>query len=754
MSLRVAVLHQGRPGPADPIRACAWQLRGQLCRALVTLGHTPLPVYLDAEFRWIHRLLGLRPDLVLNAADLGFFYDMGLEPHVAGVLEAAGLPTTGSPVEAGNLAIDKFLSKQLLGGLGVTVPRFALASAPEGMTYPLIVKPRFGANSVGLTSASIVHLPEDLPAQVRALGLAPDAVVLEAFIDGDEVTAGFLGNAPRRLLPPFVIRYGASMRFLDYASKWLPDSLSYQTTHPVPAALPPELREKLDRAMLVVAEATGMRDYGRCDFRVGVGADGAPTPFLLDINSNCDLSVGAGLCNMARAAGLDHAGLIGEIVNAALARYAGRPPRRAPRGAPRRVGMLPRGLDGLFLAAPGLEVYALVEANTPMEAWSRALYGERTLPYVRTGGDDAVYPSTAELLGSSTLGAAMVQGGVRELLLPSACSPELRTWAHQTGVTLLATDDGDRHDLENKLTFHRLLERLNLPRPRGGLWRVGSGRLPVDGPAVVQLPRSLGGEGTFFVGGAADVDALVAAGRLVVGERVLVRERVWGVPYGITVFVSPGRVALSAVRRQCYHPGQADVLSPLSFAGVQWVPTAALPFAAQVEDVCLRLGDALHKRRFSGFANIDFVLGEGGEVWLIECNPRLSAATPQLLRHPETLGVSAVEGFLGASGRFSPHPARLGLPPSRFAGASMDLVARADGPLPRAPASGRYAQDGEGLVWLGPEVTQGALALVWFAREGQVAQVGDTLGTLLAEAPLFTEDGLTALGAVARAALE
>ena len=754
MTLHVAVLHQGRPGPADPIRACAWQLRGQLCRALVTLGCTPHPVTLDTEFRWADRLLRLRPDLVLNAADLGFFYDIGLEPHVAGVLEAAGLPYTGSPVEAGNLALDKFLSKQLLGGLGVAVPRFALASAPEGMTYPLIVKPRFGANSVGLTSASIVHRPEELSSQVRALGLAPDAVVLEAFIDGDELTAGFLGNAPRRLLPPFVIRYGAPMGFLDYAAKWLPDSLAYQTTIPVPAELPPALREKLDAAMLKVAEVTGMRDYGRCDFRVGVGPDGEATPFLLDINSNCDVSDGAGLSNMARAAGLDHAGLIGKIIDAALARYAGRPPRRAPRGAPRRVGMLPRGIDGLLLAAPGVEVFALVEADTPMEAWSRALYGDRTLPYVRTGGDDAVYPSTAELLGSSTLGAAMVQGGVRELLLPSACSPEIRTWAHQTGVTLLATDDGDRHDLENKLTFHRLLERLDLPRPRGGPWRVGSGRLPIDGPAVVQVPRSLGGEGTFFVSGAADVAALVAAGRLVRGERVLVRERVMGVPYGITVFVAPGHIALSAVRRQCTEPAVADTLGPLTFAGVQWVPTAALPFVSRVEEVCLRLGDALHKRRFSGFANLDFVLGEAGEVWLIECNPRLSAATPQLLRHPETIGVSVVEGFLGAAGRFLPHPARFGLPPSRFAGASMDLIARADGPLRRAHASGRYAQDGDGLRWLGPEVTHGALALVWFARAGQVAQLGDTLGTLLAEAPLFADEGLTALGAVARAALE
>ena len=46
----------------------------------------------------------------------------------------------------------------------------------------------------------------------------------------------------------------------------------------------------------------------------------------------------------------------------------------------------------------------------------------------------------------------------------------------------------------------------------------GRGALPVRGPAVVQAPDSMGGEGTFFVRGPADVEHTAAEAPVLVGE--------------------------------------------------------------------------------------------------------------------------------------------------------------------------------------------------------------------------------------------
>src|SRR5947199_5749787 len=65
----------------------------------------------------------LRPDVVFNLfeglADFG-----STEAHVAGVLEWAGVPFTGSPYETLTLARSKHLTKHLLRGAGLPTPRF------------------------------------------------------------------------------------------------------------------------------------------------------------------------------------------------------------------------------------------------------------------------------------------------------------------------------------------------------------------------------------------------------------------------------------------------------------------------------------------------------------------------------------------------------------------------------------------------------------------------------------------------------
>jgi hypothetical protein len=206
------------------------------------------------------------------------------------------------------------------------------------------------------------------------------------------------------------------------------------------------------------------------------------------------------------------------------------------------------------------------------------------------------------------------------------------------------------------------------------------------------------------------------------------------------------------VRLQCYHP-DGEGTAPRAFAGVQWIPSSALArgLRRRLDVTFLSLGELLYRRRFFGFANVDFMIDGRGRIFVLECNPRMSAATPQLLRFPELLGgVSAgalfLQGFLGGRGYPRDH-ARRPLPTTEYQGATLDVVyaARREGVVTREPASGLYTLAAGALGYVGPDVRRlagpGELAAVCFGRVGQTCRSGDTLASVLSSDALYDERG-------------
>lgn len=419
-----------------------------------------------------------------------------------------------------------------------------------------------------------------------------------------------------------------------------------------------------------------------------------------------------------------------------------------------RLAVILRGLDGLFLPeVPSAEVFALVRSASPEDAWARELLpAARVLSYT-LDGDAGPCPSTETILCRSDAHRLLAESGVGALLLSASCSAGTYAWARRHGVELLMVPYQQQRRLEDKLAFDALLKAHRIPRPASCSMTLGvQRRLPLRGPLVVQVPASMGGEGTFFVEGHAGLPSLVASGAIPARTRVLLRERVDGLPHGITIFVTPERIALSAVRLQCYHPRDDGGARHAPFAGIQWVPTRALSsvLARRINDTFLKLGELLHRRRFFGFANVDFMVDARERVLVIECNPRMSAATPQLLMVPALLsGLEAGELLLrgyfeervyGRSFLCSP------LPDSDYHGATLDVV-----PL-RGPSrvlcehrSGLYRRSAEGLAYVEPDVRRCSgpddFCLFSFACAGQTCHSDDTLATLLSSFPLYDDQG-------------
>lgn len=332
--MKLAILHQGHETSTDPTIQNARDLRDVLTATARELGYAAEAVFLDDAMAWVQTLRRLQPDLVFNAADLGFFYDITLEPHIAAVLEAMALPFTGSAAHAGILSGDKYSSKLLLDTLGLATPRCYLPAqlladpaARRAAHYPLIIKSRRGHNSVGMSARSVVRDADSLPAQLAETGVLPTQLLLEEFIDGREVCAGFIGNQPRTILPIFEVPFDAlppgAPRILDFSAKWLPGTAEYDATIPYPAKLPEALTARIEHSVRVIAEQFEMTDYGRIDFRLRPDGRGGWDPCVIDINTNPDISKGAGLANMAAAAGFAYPELIRRVIDAARQRTAG-----------------------------------------------------------------------------------------------------------------------------------------------------------------------------------------------------------------------------------------------------------------------------------------------------------------------------------------------------------------------------------------------------------------------------------------------
>jgi D-alanine-D-alanine ligase len=107
-------------------------------------------------------------------------------------------------------------------------------------------------------------------------------------------------------------------RIVSFAAKWEETSAEYRGTKPVPcAALPAEIAARVASVARTAFAAMELRDYGRLDVRLA--ADG--TPYVIDINPNCDLSESSGgFARAGRAAGIGYDELVRRIVDLALQR--------------------------------------------------------------------------------------------------------------------------------------------------------------------------------------------------------------------------------------------------------------------------------------------------------------------------------------------------------------------------------------------------------------------------------------------------
>jgi D-alanine-D-alanine ligase len=267
------------------------------------------------------------PDLIFNLTE-SLNQDSRNEIVFPSVLDMMGYRYTGSGALAIGLALHKPKAKDILRSRGVPTPASCTIervkdAAGVDLPYPLFVKLAREDASVGIRHDNVVNSKRALVRRVRdLLEEFQQPVLIERYIDGREVNVTLLGNAKIQALPFHEIDFSRlppdRPKIVSYAAKWDETSPEYMGTEPVPVRdIAEATKAAIERAAIAAFKALELRDYGRVDFRVA--EDG--TPYVIDVNPNCDISPDAGVARAARAGGLKYPQLIGRICDIAWERY-------------------------------------------------------------------------------------------------------------------------------------------------------------------------------------------------------------------------------------------------------------------------------------------------------------------------------------------------------------------------------------------------------------------------------------------------
>ena len=239
----------------------------------------------------------------------------GEDGIVQGLLEAFGIPYTGSDVLGSALSMDKVRTKQVWLSLELPTPRYVrllpgddVHAAANKLGLPVIVKPANEGSSVGVTR---VFENGDLEAAVELAARYDGELLMEQMVVGDELTVAILGETA---LPS--IRIVPKGEWYDYHAKYKAEDTQYLCP-----GLEGADETEIGRIALAAFQAAGCRGWGRVD----VMRDRATGNFyLLEVNTAPGMTSHSLVPKAAQQAGIGFEELCWRILETTLPEVAGR----------------------------------------------------------------------------------------------------------------------------------------------------------------------------------------------------------------------------------------------------------------------------------------------------------------------------------------------------------------------------------------------------------------------------------------------
>jgi D-alanine-D-alanine ligase len=247
----------------------------------------------------------------------------GEDGSIQGFLEMAGVPYVGSGVLASAVGMDKAVQKVVLASAGIPVAEHHVVSEREWeedpdavearaahLGYPLFAKPAALGSSVGVTK---VHGPDELRGSLETAFRYGRRALLEQAQEGArELEVAVLGNDdPVASVAGEVV---PTHEFYSYEAKYL-DERGAQLV--IPASVPPEVMEELQRLAVAAFRAFDCAGMARVDFFLR--SSGAL--LVNEVNTIPGFTQISMYPKLWEASGISYGELIERLIDLAIERY-------------------------------------------------------------------------------------------------------------------------------------------------------------------------------------------------------------------------------------------------------------------------------------------------------------------------------------------------------------------------------------------------------------------------------------------------
>jgi D-alanine-D-alanine ligase len=298
--------------------------------ALERLGHEVLGLDLGPDL--VPALRAERPDvafIALHGRD-------GEDGTVQALLEAIGVPYTGSGPAACARCTDKALAKHLMREAGIPTPDFhflredsikqlgaaaAVEDIEDRLGLPLVVKPARQGSALGVKFA---RASDELPAAMVGAFSYDDRIVIERYVKGRDLAVSVLDSAGAEARDPVALPVVEAVpreeEFYDYESRYEIG----MTTFVCPAELGDRLTARAQRVAVEVYKLLGCHGVARVDLMLAEEDDEL---WVLEANVVPGMTETSLLPQAADAAGIGFDELVARVLASAATRTAPVPVR-------------------------------------------------------------------------------------------------------------------------------------------------------------------------------------------------------------------------------------------------------------------------------------------------------------------------------------------------------------------------------------------------------------------------------------------
>ena len=236
--------------------------------------------------------------------------------QLQGYFDLIGLPYSTSSVLVEALTFDKFALNNYLRSFGISVADSILVrkgdeesitdeSILQTVGYPCFVKPAADGSSFGVSK---VKSFDDMP---KALALAfgeSSTVMIEAFLDGTEVTQGIYKTKEKSVVFP-ATEVVTQNEFFDYDAKY-----NGQVEEITPARLSDDVAARLAKITSAIYDILHANGIIRVDYIISKTADGTDKINVLEINTTPGMTATSFIPQQVRAAKLTMGDVLADIV--------------------------------------------------------------------------------------------------------------------------------------------------------------------------------------------------------------------------------------------------------------------------------------------------------------------------------------------------------------------------------------------------------------------------------------------------------